>query len=241
MAQRLTATQSNLPVLAGPRIETGPPVLPQRACKALARFFCHLSSLDRVPVLDYCERLYGRGDRGRLYEFAVGWPRQRIGLSNPIADRLMAVVPPFMPKEQRDGIVRDLWEANLEATRHRLRLPTDTPFEDASAKVRAYFRKHVQSRGLSQAHLERYPWLQLPSASARAALLDLMLEEERDTLLPHVLEQLEFALRTDRREYVHRVDQVYLVGASELEISIERRLKRPRLENRNRRRRRGER
>lgn len=205
------------------------PRIPPKVLNWLARYFCRLSPLDRIPMLSHAQTHRGRAERAMLYEFGVGWRRWRVGLSRHIGDLLMTCVPPYMPKPVREELLSLLWRSFGPDCRHHLILPASLSTEDALAHVRGYFRIHAVALGLPPVIVDRYDWLQEPAATARIKLLDLLLEQDRDAALPHMQNQLSVTLRMADDDRLKSWKQVFRVANVELEISVKRRLKAPRL------------
>lgn len=190
-----------------------------------AAFFA-LSGAARTYIFNEYEKRYGENATLYAMKTMPAWQSGRVHMSGRVAERLFALMPPYMPLSQKHEIVKKLWEHYAPASRAYLHLGRDANIDTVVSEVSAHLTQVLQSHAIPSDLESYFNWLAADDVKVKQSLMNHFLKRERDVALASVrcfASELLCAMASDERSSLQRGLYEINIGKHVVELHANRR------------------
>ena len=121
-------------------------------------FLFECGERERTKILDRYEHAYGKKARQYAQRTLPKWESGDTRMSGLVAERLLALVPPLMPTEDRLRLSKGMWDASLGRKKRWLIIGPDV----SQGEIRRFVHQEISEQsgvGLSDTLQKRFEWL----------------------------------------------------------------------------------
>jgi hypothetical protein len=153
------------------------------ADEAVKQAFFALSGSAREYLLKRYGEIYGEPARAYARDTIPKWRSGAVEMSGMVAKRLFALLPPFMPAEQKSRIVEAIWRQYGPHSKKYIYIGPDSDPEAVLASLEAYFTNVNVLYPIPDTLKKRFDWLSDNDAVAKERLLNHFMDQQRQVAI----------------------------------------------------------
>ena len=175
-------------------------------------------------ILDAYEQKHGAQKRKYAASTVEKWRTSQVHMSGTVAERLFALLPPYMPLATQYQLIENLWNHVGPKSKKTLRIGLDASIEQALDAITSHINDVVVHFRIPESLECRLNWLAAGDAHVKQDLLNHLRSFEKalvvDGARAHLPVMLEH-LRSESGRQTHRIADVLKIGNHELELLID--------------------
>ncbi len=179
--------------------------------------------LDRI--LDAYEHQYGQSARAYAAGVIPKWESGRVKMSGMVAERLFALLPPYMPFPLKYEIVEGLWRHYGPSSNTTIWASPEVSLDELMANVQERIDKLITSYSIPPRLEARFSWLASDDVGIKQQLLNHIRTSDKEMALASARAKIPVLIehvKADEAGLTRHLSQSLMVGKHTLEIVIDR-------------------
>lgn len=191
------------------------------ADESVKQAFFALSGRSRDYLLQRYGEIYGEPARAYARDTIPKWRSGTVEMSGMVAKRLFALLPPFMPAEEKNRIVEAIWRQYGPHSKKYVYIGPDSDPEAVLASLEAYFTKVNVLYPIPDRLKKRFDWLSDNDAAAKERLLNHFMDQQRQVAIAKArlyVPMMLAGMKADEGRQISKFSHTVFVGNHQVQI-----------------------